>query len=169
MTDRYIICGRSPTSGKRMYYTTTGTLATRGRSEKFPSVEKAWAKARRLLSQYPQLRAYNLFAEKLAAVKRTNPGRAARREKAASAFEAFTGYAATHETTFKQKPIRAGFALGKLVSVTYEQNRVGHGLSHYQHDFKKNSRPLLVSSHDGAALAIVGGQFEITERGIEDR
>lgn len=174
---RFVIAARSPKTGYLLYYTVAQTLATRGRSKKFTSLEKAWAKARALLRDHPHLRAYNLFAHPAdVPISRKNPSAFAKItqaygasiDEAARKFEDFTGYPATKETIFRQKPIRAGFALGKLVAVTYEQTREGDGLSHYHHEFKKKSRPLLVSSNDGSVLGIVGGQFHVTNRGIED-
>jgi hypothetical protein len=186
---RYVICARSPKTGARLYLTVKGTLATRGRSRKFDSLDSAWKVGRNLLRQHPQLRDYTLHAEALPPVPtaRTNPKRKPKKRRnpsgyskardayladidaAAEKFETFTGFRATKETRFSHKRVNAGFALGKLVSVTYEQNRLGDGLSHYKHDFKKNSRPLLVSSVDGDQLAIVGGRYRVSENvGIED-
>jgi hypothetical protein len=39
----------------------------------------------------------------------------------------------------------------------------------YIHRFRKKSRPLLAASSDGTSLQILGGEFEFTEAGIEDR
>lgn len=186
MSARYVICATSPKTGKRMYYTIAGTLATRGRSQKFSSLERAWEVGRKLLAKNSFLRAYHLRAEPLPPV-RTNPKRKPKRRKnpsgfarardaylreiddAAEKFETFTGHKATREIRVAQPRVRAAFALGKLVSVTYEQNRLGDGLSHYEHKFSKNSRPLLASSVDGNQLVIVGGRYRVKEEtGIND-
>lgn len=37
------------------------------------------------------------------------------------------------------------------------------------HEFRPNSRPQLVASHDGKTLALLGGAFQFTDRGIVDR
>jgi hypothetical protein len=246
--DRYIICGRSPTSGKLMFYTQAQSFATRGRSKKFASVEKAWARARKLLTEHPQLRAYNLFADKLRATDVTgthkvlkNPSRvmthilragsgydtrtggfgrvksdtevciapgeharpnhsivydvtgermhvknsflikknpsgyakireqyAAEIDRADAKLSGFSGHRATHSQVFKAKPFKVGFALGDLVAVEYRAKRDGE-TDIYRHQFKKSSQPLLSVSDDGKQLAILGGEFRVTERGIEDQ
>lgn len=59
-------------------------------------------------------------------------------------------------------------AIGKLVAVIYASDRDGT-LKHYRHDFNSTSRPLLVASHDGKQLLIVGGRYRFTNRGIVDQ
>jgi hypothetical protein len=39
----------------------------------------------------------------------------------------------------------------------------------YEHTFRSKSRPALVSSSDGKQLYLLGGAYNITDRGIEDR
>lgn len=64
------------------------------------------------------------------------------------------------------KPPRAGLVFGTLVQVGYRSRRDG---ALYRHTFRSNkSRPLLVASHDGRSLHIVGGRYRFTDRGIED-
>jgi hypothetical protein len=185
LRDRWIICGRSPKSGRLLCYTVNKTLATRGRSQKFASIEKAFERARKLLTEHPQLRAYNLFAEKLrapgesGAVKTLkNPSGFSRArdnyvkemDRAADTFEAFTGRAATHKTTHKIPTPKTGFALGPLVGVIYRASREDDGGTfEYLHRFRKSSQPLLIASDDGKQLVISGGEFQVTEKGIEDR
>lgn len=38
----------------------------------------------------------------------------------------------------------------------------------YIHNFKKSARPNLVASHDGAKIALIGGNYRFTDRGIVD-
>ena len=100
---------------------------------------------------------------------RARDGMLAEIDAAADKFEEFTGFRATKETRYPTPRHKAGFALGALVGVIYEQNRKGDGLSQYRHDFKKNWRPQLVSSLDGSQLVIVGGQYRVSEEtGIND-
>lgn len=179
--DRWIICGRSPTSGKLMFYTAAKTFATRGRSQKFASIEKAFARARKLLGEHPQLRGYNLFAEKLrqpSAKTLSNPSGFSRArdkylaevDRAADTFEAFTGRPATHKTKHPMPSAKTGFALGPLVGVIYRASREDDGGTfEYLHRFRKSSQPLLIASDDGKQLVISGGEFQVTERGIEDK
>lgn len=63
---------------------------------------------------------------------------------------------------------KTGLVIGELDGVLYTAIRDGKSEA-YQHDFKKGSRPLLASSHDGESLHILGGEYEFTERGIEDK
>ena len=63
---------------------------------------------------------------------------------------------------------KTGLVIGELDGVLYTTVRDGE-TEKYIHEFKKKSRPLLVSSHDGDSLHIIGGEYEFTEKGIEDR
>jgi hypothetical protein len=58
--------------------------------------------------------------------------------------------------------------VGDLDGVLYTTVRDGK-TEKYVHRFRKRSRPLLVSAHDGKSLHILGGEYEFTERGIEDK
>ena len=53
--------------------------------------------------------------------------------------------------------------LGTLVGVIYRQDG-----ENYIHQFAKASQPTLAVSEDGTQLHIVGGQYVVTENGIED-
>lgn len=61
-----------------------------------------------------------------------------------------------------------GLVVGELDGVLYSTTRDGKR-EKYIHRFRRKSRPLLAASHDGKTLRIVGGRFEFTEAGIEDR
>ena len=63
---------------------------------------------------------------------------------------------------------KVGFVVGEMDGVLYTTVRDGK-TEKYIHKFRKKSRPLLVSSHDGNSLHIIGGEYEFTERGIVDR
>ena len=169
-----------------MYYTMAGTIATRGRSMKFASIEKAFARARKVLAEHPEVRAYNLFAEKLretdtgqhkilrnpgaSGFSRARAGYLKELDRAADTYESFTGRAATHQTKHSVPSAKVGFALGPLVGVIYRASRADDGGTHeYLHRFRKSSQPLLIASDDGKSLVISGGKFQVTERGIEDK
>ena len=62
---------------------------------------------------------------------------------------------------------KTGLVGGEMDGVLYTTVRDGE-TEKYIHRFKSGSRPLLVSSHDGQSLHIIGGKYEFTERGIED-
>lgn len=64
--------------------------------------------------------------------------------------------------------MRRGLVVGELDGVLYTTVRDGN-VEKYIHRFKKKSRPLLTARADGKQLGIVGGQFQMTEAGIEDR
>ena len=61
----------------------------------------------------------------------------------------------------------AYYALGKMLSVEYECVKDGKTMR-FRHDFKKTARPALAVSPDGQQLRILGGGFQVTERGIVD-
>lgn len=188
MKPRFVIRAKSPKTGNTLYFTKKGTLATRGSIAKFTSMDAAWIKADALLRQHPQVRDYGLHAERLRdpgesglmkkfSVKENPSGFARARDamladldKAAARHESFTGLKATKKTVYKKEPLTTGFALGELVGVTYRANRDGDSDNTvYHHEFKKRSRPLLVSNSDGTQLDILGGEYQVTKRGIEDR
>lgn len=106
-------------------------------------------------------------ARKLERKSKRNPSRRAAADEAARRFEAFTGHTATKEFRFRQRPIRTGLAVGKLVGVMYEATRDG-ATDKYFHRFKKSSQPLLIANHDGSSFGIVGGRSRFTDRGIVD-
>lgn len=89
-------------------------------------------------------------------------------EGARERFREFTGHDPEYLDKVKIRTPKTGLVIGELDGVLYTTVRDGERES-YIHKFKRNSRPLLVSSHDGKSLHILGGEYEFTERGIEDR
>lgn len=172
MSEKFVVVGNIPTSGKLVFADTRGNLSA-GTPKVFRSIEFArrWITKRRAQGNAKVFRALNV---RVARALTKNPSGFANSsyvrelDEAADRFENFTGFKATKETRFKQPTIRSGFALGTLVAVEYDQNREGDGPSRYRHEFKKKSRPLLIASSDGTLLGIVGGQYSVTSRGIED-
>lgn len=67
-----------------------------------------------------------------------------------------------------RSPTRKGLIVGELDGVLYTAVR-DNQVEKYIHRFRKRSRPLLAASADGKNLEIVGGRFQFTEAGIEDR
>lgn len=57
--------------------------------------------------------------------------------------------------------------IGEMDGVLYSTVRDGVD-EKYIHKFKKGSRPLLCTSHDGKTLIIVLGKYRFTDRGIVD-
>lgn len=88
--------------------------------------------------------------------------------RAARAFEEFTGRKPRHVKASRlagQDVV--GWGMGPVVGIAYEAVRDGQK-SRYFHEFDKSSRPDLVASDDGRQLYITGGQYRVTDRGIED-
>jgi hypothetical protein len=90
-------------------------------------------------------------------------------DDAAKKLENFTGHKVGHlESAYSRSPQKTGLIIGELDLVGYRATRDGKS-ERYGHHFKKHSRPLLAVTSDGKQLHIVGGQYEFTEAGIEDR
>jgi len=62
---------------------------------------------------------------------------------------------------------RAGLTVGELLGIMYRTERDGR-VENYVHRFKKSARPILVAAPDGRPLLILGGEYRVTDRGIED-
>lgn len=75
------------------------------------------------------------------------------------------GGALTQKTLDAPRPIRIGLRVGNLLSVTYEVQRGDKRM----HKFNAASAPTLIVSQDGKQLAIVGGHYVFTSRGIVDK
>lgn len=58
--------------------------------------------------------------------------------------------------------------IGTLDGVLYTTRRDGK-MESYIHEFKKQSQPLLASSHDGSQIYIIGGRYKFSDAGIIDR
>ncbi len=88
-------------------------------------------------------------------------------DAAGRAYSEFTGHPVKGARRVNVKNFRVGWPLGKLDGVMYSTVRDGKA-EKYIHRFRSRSRPLLAVSSDGTQLGIVGGQFQVTEAGIED-
>lgn len=89
-------------------------------------------------------------------------------QQATDLFADFRGNAPRETIKVKMPSPKAGLVIGELDGVLYTTNRDGKK-EKYIHEFKKRSRPLLVSSNDGSSLHILGGKYGMTERGIVDK
>lgn len=87
---------------------------------------------------------------------------------AARLLKDFSGHAPREILTTDDRPMRKGLVIGELDGVLYTTIRDGK-TEKYIHRFGKKSRPLLTARADGKQLGIVGGRFQMTEAGIEDR
>lgn len=96
------------------------------------------------------------------------PRNSAAVEQAAQKFRDFTGMEPGKILKVRQLVPKTGLVIGKLDGVLYTTIRDGKR-ERYKHAFRDKSRPLLSVSSDGSQLIIVGGRYEFTEAGIEDR
>jgi hypothetical protein len=80
----------------------------------------------------------------------------------------FTGHIPSRILRVQKRHATRGLIIGELDGVLYSAVRDGR-LERYIHRFRQRSRPLLTASADGKQLDIVGGRFQFTEAGIEDR
>ena len=87
---------------------------------------------------------------------------------AAELLRDFSGHEPSEIVRISQKGFHKGLVLGELDGVLYTTVRDGNREA-YIHKFRKQSRPLLAVSSDGTQIGIVGGRYQVTEAGIEDR
>jgi len=116
------------------------------------------ANEKRRVLRRQQLRARRNPAERPSDVKR-----------AIRLFERFTGHPGERiAKVVKPKIPNVGIAVGKVLGVAYETVRDGRR-ERYFHRFASHARPLLVASHDGRTVFMLGGAYTFTDRGIVDR
>lgn len=88
-------------------------------------------------------------------------------EKAKKQFKQFTGHDPDYIDTLKVPRLKHGFQFGSCDGILYTTVRDGQ-TEKYTHTFKKSSRPALVANYDGDFIALVGGNYSFTDRGIVD-
>ncbi len=146
----------------------------------FPSAEVAMSRARALLGKFHRaLSRYRIWVSdvvfgKIDERRRVNPeNRDPGLDQAARKLEDFTGHEATHvERAPARSDEKTGLVIGELDLIGYRAKRkgiAGGRMQRYGHKFRRSSRPLLAVSTDGKQLHVVGGRYEFTEAGIEDR
>ncbi len=142
----------------------------------FGTYSRAKAYGGMLLKKYETLRGYKLYVglPRKAAARRKNPESRtdAQLDTAAEKLEDFSGHPARTVLKARTSGQRTGLVIGELDQIGYITKREGINggkLTRYVHDFKKTSRPLLAVTTDGKQLHIVGGRYEFTEAGVEDR
>jgi hypothetical protein len=90
-------------------------------------------------------------------------------DHAARNFAKFHGTEATNVDKVKIAEFgKVAYLVGELEGVIYATDRDGKP-EKYIHRFRKSSRPLLVTNHDGTQLRIIGGKYLFTEDGIVDK
>jgi hypothetical protein len=183
---RYLLCVQKP-KGKRMCW--NGDRFTDNEPFKsFPKASAATQLGKQLVKRYPILQGYKVWVagqfitlpvrtahrSKMQAMRggsKSNPSARdnAELDEAATKLQNFTGHKVSHlEAGYSRSTQKTGLIVGELDLVGYRAKRDGK-TERYGHHFKKNSRPLLAVTSDGKQLHIVGGQYEFTEAGIEDR
>lgn len=95
------------------------------------------------------------------------PSSVAKMKNAVELYEEFSGNPAEYYDTVDVEWPDVGLKVGKVDGIMYTTNRDGK-TEHYIHKFKNRSRPTFVASHNGKHLALIGGKFTFTERGIVD-
>lgn len=83
-------------------------------------------------------------------------------------YEDFTGHDMDYVEELKHEWPEVAFKFGMCDAIEYETVRDGN-IEYYRHEFKKSSRPILISDYDGNSIAIVGGNYRFTDRGIVDQ
>jgi hypothetical protein len=146
----------------------------------FTSANAAMYKARHLLGKYQLLSQYKIWVSHQfygAPTVNTRVNRARRNpeslDQAARKLEDFTGREATHvERAPARSKQKTGLVVGEMDRISYivaREGIEGGRNTRFVHKFRKDSRPLLAVSTDGKQLHVVGGQYEFTDAGIEDR
>lgn len=146
----------------------------------FGTAERARAFARSLKRKHRVLDTYRLYIgapnRLLQTARRRNPEWRSEEDQLAEAarrLEDFSGHAARRVVKVRSHSNRkTALVVGELDLIGYRVKRDGIDggkLVKYEHDFGSGSRPLLAVSSDGKQLHIVGGRYEFTEAGIEDR
>jgi hypothetical protein len=137
----------------------------------FGTHDRARGVAELLVKRFAVLRSYKVWVgPPLTSLRRQNPESL---EEAARRLEDFSGHGV--RKTIRVSPRshqRTGLVIGELDLIGYRTKRAGIAggkMIRYAHDFSTGSRPLLAVSSDGKQLHIVGGRYEFTEAGIEDR
>jgi hypothetical protein len=137
----------------------------------FGTHDRARGVAQGLVKRFAILRSYKVWiGPPLTSMRRRNPEGL---DEAARRLEDFSGQGArkTLRVTARSNQ-HTGLVIGELDLIGYRTKRAGIAGGkqiRYAHDFQSGSRPLLAVSSDGKQLHIVGGRYEFTEAGIEDR
>ncbi len=87
--------------------------------------------------------------------------------RAANLFREFTGHDADYYQKIPVEWPEVALTVGDCDGILYSTVRDGVK-EKYIHRFKPSARPLLVASHDGQILGLIGGNFRFTDRGIID-
>lgn len=90
------------------------------------------------------------------------------RNYAESLFKEFTGHEPCEQVIVEVDELpHSAAVIGRLHGLIYDTIRDGEQ-ERYIHRFKDECAPILAISDTGDQILIVGGNYEFTERGIED-
>lgn len=169
-TRKFEIVTRRGTTGPLMHFDGR-KFTNNGRAVPF-SFARGSEKARELLKRFEVLRLkrYHVWLRPIDPARK-NP-ESAGIEQAARKLVEFSGHDADKVLKVDMPAVREGLVIGEVPAIEYVTKREGINkdrLTLWRHKFRKKSRPLLAVSKDGKQLLIVGGRYEFTEAGIEDR
>jgi len=138
----------------------------------FGTYTRAVAYAQNLYKKYDVLRTYKLYVG--LPPRRNNPESIEEGlSTAADKWREFSGYSPGKVIRVRPRSgARTGLVFGELDQIGYVTRRDGVDggkLVRYTHQFRQSSRPLLAVTSDGKQLHVVGGRYEFTDAGIEDR
>lgn len=177
---KWLLLAFVPSGGreKRLHFDGKN-FTTKGKARRFEAAVDAANLGRRLRARFPvlakvRLRVEPIGAPHLSGFKRNPAGYRSAVDKYAAELDAadellndFSGHRAREVLSMREPALKAGLVVGDLLGVMYATTRDGKH-EKYCHEFRQKSRPLLVASHDGSRIAIVGGRYRFTDRGIED-
>lgn len=165
--------------GKTRLHFDGKNFTTKGKAKRFPDSVAAATFGNGLRKRFPVLAKFRLRVEPLrrpnvahfkknpAGLRSAVDAYARELDQADDLLNSFAGRSGREILAVKERPIKTGLVVGNVLGVMYETVRDGK-TENYCHEFKRKSRPLLVASHDGARIGIVGGRYRFTDRGIED-
>lgn len=158
----FLLAVKNTASGQRAYYTGEEPEAfdsNKMRGKVYASAAHAQAAMRMLLRDKTLKRGW-----KYAVVPATftNPASGER------LYTDFHGEPPRRIKTRQLPTFRRGLEIGPVVALTYDTKRDGK-ITRYEHEFDDRAAPLLIASDSGHELALTGGSYQFTDRGIQDR
>lgn len=168
----YLYVAKGP---EKTRYWFTGSDFSTDKKDAKPIGREAAMNAAQKYRRRKALNGFNFYytgtlVKKPDAVRKKNPvplSSHAKLKRASDLYQDFTGHSADeiYETKFDFPKV--GLEVGECDGILYTTVRDGK-TEHYIHKFKKNSRPTLAASYDGKKIALVGGRYTFTDRGIVD-
>jgi hypothetical protein len=87
--------------------------------------------------------------------------------QAAALYKEFSGHTPQSVREVRIVLPKVALLVGECDGIMYTTVRDGR-VEHYVHEFAARSRPLLLASHDGKKLVLLGGAYRFTDSGIND-